>query len=102
MTYARRPGRYRQLCRSLQGGGHRGHYEVVDLARGSLVWTLAEDGQKRPARVVIGPHWQGEFEVVIVCNPEHWEAVEAETRPPDDYWGEACFAWPVEAIEGSN
>lgn len=70
----------------------------MDAARGDLVWTMAEDGQRRPARVVVGPHWSGDFEVVVLCEPEDWEAVQDERRPTRDYWGEACFAWPVEAI----
>lgn len=69
------------------------------MDRGSLVWTVDENGEKNPARVVIGPHYSGEFEVVILCEPEDWGAVEAEGRPDDDYWGEACFPWPVEAVE---
>jgi hypothetical protein len=50
-------------------------------------------------RVNSRPHHQGEFEVVILCEPEDWEAVESEARPSNDYWGEACFVWPIEAIE---
>ena len=72
------------------------------MARGALVWTVAEDGQKRLARVVLGPHYQGEFEVVVLCEPDDWEVVDAEARPSDDYWGEACFVWPIEAIENAN
>jgi hypothetical protein len=78
---------------------HRGQSEEVEIERGALVWTIAEDQQRHPARVVIGPHWSGEFEVVVLCEPEDWETVQAERRPTDDYWGEACFVWPVEAIE---
>jgi hypothetical protein len=69
----------------------------VETERGDLVWTIAEDLQRRPARVVIGAHWRGEFEVVVLCEPEDWDAVQAEQRPTWDYWGEACFVWPVEA-----
>jgi hypothetical protein len=72
------------------------------MDRGTLVWTVSEDGETRPARVVIGPHFQGEFEVVVLCEPADWAVVEAEGRPSGDYWGEACFVWPVEAIEEAN
>ena len=72
------------------------------MDRGALVWTVAEDGKRRPARVVIGPHYQGEFEVVVLCEPEHWEVVQAEGRPPDDDCGVACFVWPIEAIQDTT
>ena len=71
----------------------------MKIDRGALVWAIAENGQRRPARVVIGPHHSGEFEVVVLCEPDDWETVQAGERPADDYWGEACFVWPVEAIE---
>lgn len=79
--------------------GVLGQSEEMEIERGDLVWAIAEDGERRPARVVIGPHQSGEFEVVVLCEPEDWETVQAERRPPDDYWGEACFVWPVEAID---
>ncbi len=69
------------------------------MDRGALLWIVDENGERRPARVVVGPHYSGEFEVVILCEPKDWEVVEAEGRPDDDYWGEACFPWPVEAVE---
>jgi len=78
---------------------HRGQSEGVEIERGALVWTIAEDQQRHPARVVIGPYQSGEFEVVVLCEPEDWETVQAERRPTNDYWGEACFVWPVEALE---
>lgn len=69
------------------------------MDRGALVWTVDENGERRPAWVVVGPHNSGEFEVVILCEPEDWEVVEAGGRPDADYWGETCFPWPVEAVE---
>lgn len=69
------------------------------MDRGALVWTVADGGQRILRRVVVGPHWQGEFEVVVLCELEEWQTVQADSRPSNDYWGEACFAWPVEAID---
>ena len=84
-------------CRALTGQS-----VAVGIDRGALVWAVGEDGQRRPARVVVGPHYQGEFEVVIICDLEDWDVVESGRRPSDDYWGEACFAWPVEAVDDAN
>ena len=72
------------------------------MDRGSLVWTIHENDERRLARVVVGPHYQGEFEVVVLCEPQDWVEVEADCRPADDYWGEACFTWPVESIEKAS
>lgn len=63
--------------------------------RGDLVWRRTDEG-RTPARVVIGPHTAGDFEIVILCDPEHWPE-----GPPvaDDYWGEWMYAWPTEALD---
>lgn len=67
----------------------------MDLERGDLVWRLTEKGRS-PARIVIGPHHHGDFEIVILCDPEHWPEGPGTA---DDYWGEWMYPWPVEALE---
>lgn len=74
----------------------------MEIERGAFVWAIAEEEQRRPARIVIGPYWSGEFEVVVLCETEDRETVQTERRPNEDYWGEACFVWPIEAIEQAD
>ena len=70
--------------------------ERMDFERGDVVWRRTQDGRE-PARIVIGPHTDGDFEIVILCDPDHWPE-----GPPtsEDYWGEWMYPWPVEALEG--
>ncbi|HKY16327.1 MAG TPA: hypothetical protein VJM33_15480 [Microthrixaceae bacterium] len=67
----------------------------MDFERGELVWRRTSDG-RTPARIVVGPHADGDFVVVILCDPEHWPEGPGSA---DDYWGEWMYPWPVEALE---
>lgn len=88
-----RTGRVRQPVRQF------GQYPVVELRPGDLVTALSKGGERIPARVVSGPEVQGEFTVVILCDPDDWDIHRAGGKP-GGYWEEWKYPWPVESIEG--
>lgn len=63
---------------------------------GDLVLRVTEEGTY-PARVLIGPHTDGEFDIVVLVDPEHWPDGPAGGTA-EDYWGEWMYAWPVECL----
>ena len=69
----------------------------VAFAPGDLVYAVAEGGERISARIVGGPHADGEWEVVILCDPDDWELHQAGGKP-GGYWEEWKYPWPVESI----
>lgn len=67
------------------------------LSPGDKVIALSVEGPL-PMRVIDGPVVDGEFEVMILCEPADWAVLEAGGAP-GDIWDEWRFAWPIEALE---
>jgi hypothetical protein len=66
------------------------------LRPGDEVIALSVDGPL-PMRVVEGPTADGDFEVMVLCEPKDWKVVEACGTPGDE-WNEWRTPWPIEAI----
>lgn len=72
----------------------------MDFVRGDHVNRVTDQGLI-PARVVIGTHMEGEFEVVILCDPADWPDGPL-SESDEGYWGEWMYPWPVECVEPSD
>jgi hypothetical protein len=59
---------------------------------GSKVLARSAFGDLLPRRAVTGVVMGRDFQVVLVCSEEEWEAAEAEGREPDG------IAWPAEDV----
>jgi hypothetical protein len=89
------------LARTPSGQNARVEWsEAETLRAGDEVTALSKDGPL-PMRVLSGPVHDGEFEILWLCEPKDWDALQSGGEPGDE-WDEWRVPWPLEAVRRAS